>query len=135
MAETHDAIIVGAGQAGLCASHELSKLGRERIVLERGKVGQSWRDRWDSFCLVLPNWTVRLSGRPYAGGDPDGFMPRDDFVRYLCAYAESFHAPIREGVAVRSLESQEGGFRLVTSAGDMIAPEVVVASGGYQRPH
>jgi putative flavoprotein involved in K+ transport len=134
--ETHDVIIVGAGQAGLCVSHELGRAGREHVVLERGKVGQSWRDRWDSFCLVLPNWTIRLSGQPYAGPDSDGFMGRDDFVRYLCAYAESFHAPVREGVTVRSLEADgDGRFLVETSAGDMTANEVVVASGGYQKPN
>lgn len=136
MAEAHDVVIIGAGQAGLCLSYELTHAGIRHIVLERGRIGQSWRRRWDSFCLVLPNWTIQLSGQPYAGPEPDGFMRRDDFVRYLSSYAASFGAPVREGVNVTSLEGAPGGrFLLGTSAGEVRAQEVVVASGGYQKPH
>ncbi len=56
-------------------------------MLERGKVGQTWRGRWDSFCLVLPNWTLQLLGHAYAGDDPDGFTPGDQIVSYLESYA------------------------------------------------
>ncbi len=136
MGEMIDTVIVGAGQAGLSASHELSRAGRPHVVLERGRVGQSWRGRWDSFCLVLPNWTVRLAGHSYDGPDPDGFMPRDQFVDYLAGYARSFDAPVREGVAVDALEAGPGGgFRLHTSEGEIAAREVVVATGGYQKPY
>lgn len=134
MREKHDVIVIGAGQAGLSISHELGRAGREHIILERGRVGESWRRRWDSFTLVLPNWTVRLPGKPYDGAEPDGFMPRDVFVDYLAEFARSFAAPVREGVAVGSLEREANGFRLHTSAGEMLADEVVVATGGYQEP-
>ena len=50
-----DVVIVGAGQAGLAVSRELTQAGVAHVVLERGRVGQSWRGRWDSFCLVTPN--------------------------------------------------------------------------------
>jgi cation diffusion facilitator CzcD-associated flavoprotein CzcO len=45
-------VVIGAGQAGLAVSHELSELGIGHVVLERARVGQTWRDHWDSFCLV-----------------------------------------------------------------------------------
>ena len=80
MAET---VVIGAGQAGLAVSHELASAGVEHVVLERGRVGQRWRDRWASFCLVTPNWTVQLPGGRYDGDDPDGFMLRDDVVGHL----------------------------------------------------
>src|ERR1700730_16930398 len=136
MAESHDVVIVGAGQAGLALSHELTQAGREHVVLERGKVGQSWRGGWESFCLVFTNSTIRLPGQPYKGPDPNGFMRRDDFVRYLSVYAQSFHAPVREGVDVKSLQAgPDGRFLLSTTTGDITAAEVVLASGGYQKPH
>jgi len=59
--------IVGGGQAGLATSRELTKAGLEHVVLERGRVGETWRSRWDSFRLVTPNWTVRLPDGHYAG--------------------------------------------------------------------
>jgi putative flavoprotein involved in K+ transport len=129
-------IIVGGGQAGLSLSHELAVAGVEHIVLERGRVGETWRRRWDSFCLVIPNWTVQLPGGRYRGDDPDGFMPKKEIVRHLVAYAEGFEAPVREGVTVSSLEpADQGAFLLRTSAGEFRARDVVLASGGYQKPH
>jgi putative flavoprotein involved in K+ transport len=129
-------VIVGAGQAGLSLSHELAAAGVEHIVLERGRVGETWRGRWDSFCLVIPNWTVQLPGGHYRGDDPDGFMPRDDIVSHLVDYAESFDAPVREGVTVTSLERADNdAFLLRTSSGEIRTREVVLASGGYQQPH
>ena len=131
MAET---VVIGAGQAGLAVSHELTRAGVEHVVLERGRVGQRWRDRWASFCLVTPNWTVQLPGGRYDGDDPDGYMPREAIVAHLERYARDM--PVREGVDVRSVAPEPGGgYRLQTSAGDLLAGRVVLCSGAYQRPH
>ena len=128
--------IVGGGQAGLATSRELAKAGLEHVVLERGRVGETWRSRWDSFCLVTPNWSVQLPDGHYAGPEPDGFMPRDEFVAYLERYAAQSQVPIHEHVAVESVESLPGdGFVLRTSAGDIHTNAVVIATGAYQRPH
>ena len=128
--------MVGGGQAGLAVSHELTGAGVDHVVLERARIGQTWRGRWDTFCLVTPNWTMRLPGFPYAGAEPDGFSPRDRIVEYLESYAASFSAPVREGVEVTNLEpGPDGCFLLRTSAGDITAERVVLATGAYQRPH
>jgi putative flavoprotein involved in K+ transport len=128
--------IVGGGQAGLATSRELTKTGLQHVVLERGRVAQTWRNRWDSFCLVSPNWAIQLPDGHYTGPEPDGFMPRDEFVAYLERYAAESGAPIHEHVDVNSVESlAAGGFVLRTSAGDIYADAVVLATGAYQRPH
>jgi putative flavoprotein involved in K+ transport len=128
--------IVGAGPAGLSTSHELTKLGIEHTVLERGRIGQTWRDLWDNFCLVTPNWSVQLPDGHYAGPDPAGFMPRDEVVSYLERYAADSRAPVCEHVDVTSLESpSEGGFVLHTSVGEVRADAVVLATGAFQRQH
>jgi putative flavoprotein involved in K+ transport len=99
-------------------------------------VGQSWRDRWDSFCLVTPNWSVQLPGGSYAGDNPNEFMPRDDIVRHLECYAASFAAPVREGARVTSLDAApEGGLALTTPDRVLWADEIVLATGAFQRPH
>ena len=68
-----DVAIVGAGQAGLSLSHCLTRRGIEHVVLERGRIGESWRsERWSSFRLVTPNWSVRLAGRAYNGSLASG---------------------------------------------------------------
>jgi putative flavoprotein involved in K+ transport len=129
-------IVAGAGPAGLAVSFELQHAGIDHIVLERGRVGQSWRDRWDSFCLVTPNWYVQLPGGTYAGEDPDGFMSREEVVAYLERYAEGFGAPILDQTGVTSLRSNPGGgFVVDTSEGRMGTDAVVIATGAFQRPH
>ena len=129
-------VVIGAGQAGLAVSRELVAAGVDHVVLERKKVGQAWRSRWDSFCLVTPNWTMSLPGFPYDGDDPEGFVLRDEIVRNLERFAHSFRAPVREGVEVQLLESgADGRFRLKTTAGEIEAAIVVLATGAYQRPH
>ena len=128
-------IVVGAGQAGLAVSHELTTLGLDHTVLERGKVANTWRGRWDTFCLVTPNWTVQLPEGSYDGADPDGYMPRDEVVAHLERYARSFSAPVREGVEVRSLVLASDGFILGTSEGELRARTVVLTTGAYQKPH
>jgi putative flavoprotein involved in K+ transport len=129
-------IVVGAGPAGLAVSYELQRAGIDHIVLERGRVGQSWRDRWDSFCLVTPNWYTQLPGGAYAGEDPDGFMARDEVVTYLDEYAQSFAAPILDMVDVTALRCDaRGGFVLDTSEGQMRTDGVVLATGAFQKQH
>jgi putative flavoprotein involved in K+ transport len=134
MQESVDVAIIGAGQAGLATSWYLKQAGVDHVVLEAGRVAETWRSRrWDSFCLVTPNWTVQLPGAPYAGPDPDGYMSRDELVQHFEGWAGAFDAPIRQGCNVTSLDPENGGFRLETGAGELRARRVVVASGGYQR--
>ena len=136
MTDRVDVVIVGAGQAGLAVSRELTRAAVAHALLEKGNVGQTWRGRWDSFCLVTPNWFVQLPGHPYDGGDPDGFILRDEVVAYLERYAAGFEAPVREGVEVTSLQpGADRGFALETSAGQIAAGTVVLSTGAYQRPH
>ena len=136
MPERTGTVIIGGGQAGLSVSRELAQAGVGHVVLERGRVGQSWRGRWDSFCLVTPNWSVQLPGHAYDGPDPDGFMLRDALVSHLERYATAIDAPVREGVEVRSVRPQpDGSFALATSAGDIVTSAVVLCTGAYQRAH
>jgi putative flavoprotein involved in K+ transport len=130
------AVVIGAGQAGLSISYSLIRRGIDHIVLERDRIAAEWRDRrWDSFCLVTPNWQCALPGFPYAGPDPDGFMLRDEVVGYLESYARWFRPPVCEGVGVTRLRVNEGGqFVVTTTAGTLTARQVVVATGPYQVP-
>jgi putative flavoprotein involved in K+ transport len=134
--ERIEVVVVGAGQAGLAVSHELKEAGVEHVVLERSRIGETWRGRWDSFCLVTPNWSVLLPGGAYAGDDPDGYMHRDEVVAHLERYADGFAAPVRLGVEVTAIDAlPEGGFRLSASTGEVAASSVVLCTGAYQRPH
>jgi len=127
-------VVIGGGHAGLSMSYLLKERGIEHVVLEKNRVAHAWRsDRWDSFCLVTPNWQCRLPNFPYAGDDPLGFMKKDEIVRYIEAYAASFDPPLREGVTVAKLARSENGhgYDVRTTRGDVHADHVVVAVGGY----
>ena len=128
--------VVGAGQAGLSISYHLKARGIEHLVFEKHRALHVWRERrWDSFCLVTPNWQCDLPGYPYRGGDPHGFMVKDEILEYLSGFASAVDAPLREGVAVERVSPRpEGGFDVQTSAGAYRAAAVVAASGGYHEP-
>ena len=134
--ETLDLVVIGAGQAGLAVSCELTRRGLDHVVLEKGRVGETWRGRWDSFCLVTPNWSVQLPAHPYDGNDPDGFMLRDQIVAYVERYAAAVQAPVREGVAVQLVSRHDAsGFLLHTTQGSLLARRLVLCTGAYPRAH
>lgn len=132
----HAVAIIGGGQAGLSISWYLKKSGIDHIVFEKKRAANAWRsERWDSFCLVTPNWQCQLPGFPYCGPDPHGFMLRDEIVAYLDDFVASFHPPLLEGVVVQHLRSDsQHGFLLDTTEGVHFADQVVIATGGYQAP-
>lgn len=138
LTNTHySVVIVGGGQAGLSMSYCLKERGVDHIIFEKQTIGYSWRSkRWDSFCLVTPNWQCQLPGYPYPGEDKQGFMKKDEIVRYIEDYAASFDPPIKEGVEVLQVRQSESQtiFELTTSIGDFTADQVVIASGSYHRP-
>jgi putative flavoprotein involved in K+ transport len=133
-AEHVQVAVVGGGQAGLSVARELTALGVEPVVLERGRIGQSWRGRWESFSLVTPNWSLQLPGFPYDGSSPDGFLPRDEIAAYLERYAADIGVPVREETEVLAIDAGDD-FSVRTSTGDLRADAVVIASGAYQRPY
>lgn len=136
LAARYSVVVVGGGQAGLSTSYYLKKAGIDHVVLEKRQIGHSWRnERWDTFCLVTPNWQCRLPDFPYSGPDPKGYMLRDDIVAYLEAFAKKTQPPVIEGVAVgRVSRHHTGSLEVVTSMGTCLADHVVVATGGYDIP-
>ena len=95
MDENYDAIIIGAGQAGLSSSYFLAKSGLKHLVLEKSSIGNSWRSqRWDSFVVNTPNY---LNGLPYSdpvGTIPDAFCSKDELVESFENYSKKFNLPI-----------------------------------------
>jgi putative flavoprotein involved in K+ transport len=137
MAERHDTVIIGGGQAGLAMSYFLREQGREHIVVERRRLAERWRsERWDSLYFQFPNWSFQMPGHPYDGDTPDGFSHYSGVIRYLEKYADAIEAPLRCGVDVASLthDPATGRFRIVTPDSALEASRVVIATGPFQRP-
>jgi putative flavoprotein involved in K+ transport len=135
-----DAVIVGAGQAGLGVSYFLQQNGHQHVLFERGRIGESWRSqRWDSFRLNTPNVRNTLPGLPYDGPEADGFSHADTLVNYFQGYVDRFQLPVRTGVTVISVEradDQESFIvRTRTEDGDEepVASRSVVIASGIQR--
>ena len=106
-----DVLIIGAGQAGLAMSHCLKARGIGHVLIERGRIAESWRsERWDSLRLLTPNWMTRLPGHRYAGPDPHGFLAAAEVAALLDGYAGSFGAPVVGGTRVRALAMAGGGY-------------------------
>lgn len=136
MKKHYSVIVVGGGQAGLSISYCLKQRGIDHIIFEKNNIGYSWqKKRWDTFCLVTPNWQCTLPGYHYPGDEPDGFMQRDEIVEYIQDYAKSFSPPIKEGVEVFSVtkDNSEGLFAIISSLGSHTADQVVVATGNYHQ--
>jgi putative flavoprotein involved in K+ transport len=135
--DTLDAVVVGAGWAGLGASYYLAQAGLRHCVLERNRIGETWRtQRWDAFRLNTPNWGSVMPGDQYDGSDPDGFMTRDEFVALLEGFAARNCLPVETHTPVTELSpnSEPDAFRVLTPRGALWARNVVVASGSLNRP-
>ena len=131
---SHSVVVIGAGQAGLSVTYALQQRGIRPLVLEKHRIGYAWdQQRWDSFCLVTPNWQCRLPDFPYDGDQPEGFMDKRSIVSFLQRFARHVAGDVREGVAVQRLTPNGRGYRLITSEGEIEAEQIVVATGGYHQ--
>jgi putative flavoprotein involved in K+ transport len=129
-----DTVVIGAGHAGLATSRGLTDAGRDHVVLDRGRLAESWRSsRWDTLRLLTPNWMTRLPGWRYQGPDSEGFMTAAELTGYLDCYARSFEAPVRSWTAVTDVAPFADGYRVTTTQDSWLARNVVMATGA--RPH
>ena len=135
--ERREAIVIGAGQGGLSASHELAERGIDHVVLEsNGRVGDQWRSRYDSLRLYSPARYDGLPGLAFplpANAFPTGNQMGD----YLESYAAHFELPVRTGTAVDGLRATADGQGYIVTAGDRTfeAPQVVIAPGFFRKPY
>lgn len=133
-AESFEAIVVGAGPAGLATSRELARLGVGHIVLERGAaVGQSWRNAYDSLTLHTGKHMSALPGLGLGWRAPL-FPSRDVFVEYLERYTDHFQLPIRTGRNVTRARREGEEWVVDTAAGELRAPRLVLATGIMPNP-
>jgi putative flavoprotein involved in K+ transport len=129
------AVVIGAGHAGLAASHCLSARSIDHVVLERGQVANSWRrERWDSLRLLTPNRLCNLPGLPYQGTDPDGYLTMGEVVEVIESFAAVSQAPVRTGVEVTSVRRAGEGYVVTSNRGEIRCQAVVIATGACNRP-
>src|SRR5580765_8003825 len=129
-----DVIVIGGGQAGLAVGYHLAQAGLRFIILDASeRIGDSWRNRWDSLRLFTPAKLDGLVGMPFPG-PRNAFPTKDEMADYLAAYAARFQLPMRSGVHVDKLFKQGSRYVVQARALELEASQVVVAMAGYQRP-
>ena len=129
-----ETVIVGGGQTGLMAGYYLAKQGRPFVILDANeRVGDAWRNRWDSLRLFTPAIFSHLPGVKL--DMPNwSFATKDELADYFEAYAERFELPVRNGVEVDGL-TKAGGRFAVSAGGDTYEAEnVIVATGAHNIP-
>jgi putative flavoprotein involved in K+ transport len=135
-----DALVIGAGQAGLAAGYHLQRAGLSFAILEGGdKPGGSWPGYYEGLTLFSPSRYSGLPGMPFPGA-PEGYPTRDEVTAYLRRYAEVFGLPVLSGERVlraeRPAERAGAGFRVLTAAGgEYRARTLIAATGSFSKPH
>ncbi|PFN21905.1 flavin-containing monooxygenase [Bacillus cereus] len=129
-----DIIIVGAGQAGLAMGYYLKQEGYNFLLLEAGnRVGDSWRNRYDSLQLFTPRTYSSLPGMALIG-EKNGFPCKDEIATYLEEYARHFQLPIQLQTEVLKIRKGKELFELHTPTEILQSKKVIIASGGFQKP-
>jgi putative flavoprotein involved in K+ transport len=129
-----DVLVVGAGQAGLTAGYHLQQAGLRFLIVDGAdRVGSAWAERWDSLVLFTPRRYNAMPGVEFTG-DPDREPTRDEVIDYLHRYATELALPVELERPVTALELRDGRFAAETPAGTILADQVVVATGPFQRP-
>ncbi|WP_349365561.1 MAG: NAD(P)-binding domain-containing protein [Nitratireductor rhodophyticola] len=130
----HDVVVIGAGQAGLSAGFHLKRKRIDYVILEGApRVGDVWRNRWDSLRLFTPAKFDSLDGYRFPA-HKDSFPTKDEMADYLEAYAAKFDLPVRVNEPVERLYRANGRFRIETTDRIYEADHVVVAAASYQKP-
>ena len=132
--ERYEAIVVGAGQAGLATGHHLARHDVDFAILtDEARVGDNWRRRWDSLRLFTPASRSGLPGMLFPAA-PGHLPDKDETADYLERYAERFDLPVRLGARVQRLAHDGMRWVAVTGAGVIEADSVVIATGAFQAP-
>jgi putative flavoprotein involved in K+ transport len=132
--EHFETIIVGGGQTGLMAGYHLAKRGRPFLILDANeRIGDAWRNRWDSLRLFTPALFSRLPGKRL--DMPNwSFATKDEMADYLESYAREFDLPVETGVHVDRLEKADGRFVITAGESTYKAENVIVATGAHNIP-
>lgn len=132
--ERIETIVIGGGQAGLSVGYQLARRGRPFLILDaHPRVGDAWRNRWDSLRLFTP---ARYNGLPGAAFPAGGsaYITKDQMADFLEQYAKMFDIPIRTGARVERLSKQGACFRLQVGSDIYLSDNVIVAMASYQKP-
>lgn len=130
----HEAIVIGAGQAGLSVGYYLKQLKKDFVILDKGQeVGESWINRYDSLVLFTPRMYDALPGLPLEG-EPHDFPTKNEIVSYLKQYVDKFSLPIKFQTEVLKVTQKDTIFYIETDQGVFQSKNLIIATGAFQSP-
>ena len=129
-----ETLIIGAGQAGLSTGYHLQRLGRPFLIVDgHERLGDHWRQQWDTLNLYSPAKYDGLPGFPFPA-PPWSFPGKEQVADYLESYALRADLPVRMSTRVHRLESRpDGGFTASLGEDNITCDNVVVATGTFGR--
>jgi putative flavoprotein involved in K+ transport len=131
---SHDVLVIGAGQAGLTVGYYLRRAGLRFLIVDAAEqVGSAWAQRWESLVLFTPRRYNAMPGLPF-DGDPDREPTRDEVISYLHRYATELELPVELSARVTALDYRDGRYAAELPGRTLLADQVVVATGPFQRP-
>ena len=130
-----DVLVIGAGQAGLALGYQLKQTGQEFLLVDKhDRLGESWRQRFDSLTLFTPRSYSALPGLPVPG-DPDGYPTKDEIADYLETLRQPLRSARRAGNGDHSARARRGLFLATDRGGtELTSRAVVLATGAFQQP-
>ncbi|WP_447645726.1 NAD(P)-binding domain-containing protein [Nocardioides zeae] len=131
----HEAVVVGAGQAGLSASHHLRRLGVDHVVLDANPTpGGAWQHRAHSLTMTDVHGVAALPDAPLPEVDPAA-PAREVVAAYFADYEVAHRLPVVRPVEVGAVRDDGGLLVLEATDGRRWRTRSVVnASGTWRRP-
>lgn len=143
--QNFDVVVIGAGQAGLSAAHELAKKSFTYdaatpgsrgtfVVLDAEEApGGAWRHRGATLTMATVNHIADLPGfaaPPVTGNE----LAREYVPAYFAAFEHAFKLPIIRPVRVTSVHDDGGRLRIESSVGTIFARALINCTGTWTRP-
>ncbi|RPK08261.1 flavin-containing monooxygenase [Priestia endophytica] len=130
----YDVMVIGSGQAGLSMGYYLKKTALSFTIIDQNtRIGDTWRNRYDSLTLFTPSLYSSLPGLSLK--KERNCMPtKDDIANYLENYAKTFSLPVQLGIHVKNISKIDDFFSLETNKGVVEARNLVVATGPFHTP-
>lgn len=131
--ERINTVVIGGGQSGLSVGYHLARRRIPFVILDaKERIGDAWRNRWDSLRLFTPAHEDGLDGMEFPA--PREYAPtKDEMADYLESYAEHFELPVRLRTRVDRLSANGDTYMVASGAHVIEAANVVVAMSGWQR--
>jgi putative flavoprotein involved in K+ transport len=134
MKNIYEVVVIGAGQSGLSVGYQLKQRGVPFVILDANeRVGDVWRNRWDSLRLFSSARFDGLPGMPFPASK-SYFPTKDEMADFLVAYAKRFMLPVETGVRIDRLARGDAGFVVRAGTRQIEARQVVVAMSNFQTP-